>query len=172
MSKTYYEVAKLIAGNDVPEEEMENKLLIEEIGVDNSDNNDIEIEVLDKQVLSDDDMKMFYEKIDSVISKCPSYFKISKDYEYELHDFKFYNNFLEYVFDEDIKTLEINNLNPQCEVQDLFIGFRKPENYKGNIKMMVHDGVEYIGVGILYILEENNKVFLKSYSTFSKIYFC
>ena len=169
MSKTYYEIAKLIAGNDVQEENVEEVLLIEELGVDNGDNN--KIEVLDKQVLSDNDKNMFYEKIDSVISKCPSYFKISKDYEYELHDATFYHNFLEYVFDEEIKTLEINNLNPQCEVQDLFIGFKKPENYRGNSKMMVHDGVEYIGVGILYILEENNKVFLKSYSTFSKIYF-
>jgi len=164
MSKTYFEVAKLIANNDT-EKEKEEVLLIEELT-----NNNNEIEVLDKQILNDNDIEMFDEKINLIINKCPSYFKIPKNIKYELHDATFYHNFLEHVFDENIKTLEINNLNPQCEVQDLFIGFIKPEDYKGNTKMMIHEGVDYIGIGILYILKENNKVFLKSYSTFNEIY--
>lgn len=166
MSKTYFEISKLIADNDAEkEEEIEQVLLIEEIT-----NNNNEIEVLDKQILNDADMEIFNEKINLIINKCPSYFKIPKNITYELRNPTFYHNFLEYVFDENIKTLEINNLNPQCEVQDLFIGFKKPEDYKGNTRMMKHDEVEYIGIGILYILEENNKVFLKSYSTFNQIY--
>jgi hypothetical protein len=164
--KSLYEISVLIADKE------ENNTLDMELDNFSLDENNNKIEVLHRPSLEEEDLKLFCENVNNVINKCPSYFKISKEYEYELLNSLYYNNFIEHIFDKDIRTLEINNLRPQCEVQDLFIGFKKPKNYSGNVKIMEHNGTEYIGVGILYVLKDNNKIFLKSYSTYEKMYFC
>jgi hypothetical protein len=116
-------------------------------------------------LVDSNNLELLKEQIQRIINRCPWYFKISKNYDYTLNNIRFYSNFLAHVFDNNIKTYEINYNVKQKQINELFIGILKPDDYNKNTQMLTYDNIDYIGIGILQIYDDDT-ILLKTYNTY------
>jgi len=124
---------------------------------------DIAKDYVEDKIVISSDVELLRENIIKTLKLCPSYFKLSKENNFELSEGKFYNNFLPHIIDPNINTYEINYSDPLKQIVEIFIGFPKPDNY--NKAVLTYDNKDYMGIGIIHIYDNDHSI-LKSYITY------